>query len=161
MLSKLCQNMIQYYAGDPKRIQHFIKVHAFGRLICEMEKVDRTIQSIVEIAGYTHDIGIKEAEQKYGYCTGKLQEKEGVAAAQKMLLPFKLEQNIIDEVCHIISHHHTYEDIDTLSYQILVEADLIVNCYEKKYPPEKLQSTYEIFKTPSGKKLFQTIFFQQ
>ena len=58
--------MIQYYSGDPKRIQHFIKVHSFCKIICEMEQVDEQTQLIAEISGYVHDIGIKIAEQKYG-----------------------------------------------------------------------------------------------
>ena len=78
--------MIQYYSGDPKRIQHFIKVHSFCKIICEMEQVDEQTQLTAEISGYVHDIGIKIAEQKYGYSNGKLQEKEGSAVAKKCLL---------------------------------------------------------------------------
>lgn len=33
MIQKLTEKMIEYYTGDPKRIQHFIKVHAFSRYI--------------------------------------------------------------------------------------------------------------------------------
>ena len=29
MIQKLTEKMIEYYTGDPKRIQQFIKVHAF------------------------------------------------------------------------------------------------------------------------------------
>lgn len=158
-LSKLCQNMIQYYAGDPKRIQHFIKVNAFCKLICEMENVDKKTQLISEIAGYVHDIGIKIAEQKYGYCDGKLQEKEGGAVAEEMLYALNFESDVIQQVCYIIAHHHTYDNIDTLPYQILVEADFIVNCYEHNETPQAIQSVYDkIFQTKSGKQLFHTMF---
>ena len=40
---------------------------------------------ILEAAAYVHDIGIKVAEEKYGKCTGKLQEQEGPAVAREML----------------------------------------------------------------------------
>ena len=158
-LSKLCQNMIQYYAGDPKRIQHFIKVHSFCKLICEMENVDEKTQLISEIAGYVHDIGIKISEQKYGYCNGKLQEKEGGAVAKEMLSALCFESDVIEQVCYIIAHHHTYNNIDTLPYQILVEADFIVNCYEDNATSEEMQSVYnKIFQKKSGKQLFYTMF---
>lgn len=151
--------MIQYYAGQPKRIQHFIKVHAFSKLICEMEQVDEQTQQIAEIAGYVHDIGIKIAEQKYGYCNGKLQEQEGGAVAEEMLSALGFQKDVIEQVCYIIAHHHTYDNINTLPYQILVEADFIVNCYENNDTLETIQSVYhKIFKTNSGKQLFYTMF---
>ena len=34
----LITEMIRYYAGDPKRIQHFIKVYTFAKMIGEKEK---------------------------------------------------------------------------------------------------------------------------
>ena len=33
MLEKLFLEMIAYYSGDPKRIQHFTKVHSYAKLI--------------------------------------------------------------------------------------------------------------------------------
>ena len=35
MLEKLFLEMISYYSGDPKRIQHFTKVHSYAKLIAE------------------------------------------------------------------------------------------------------------------------------
>ena len=72
-LEELCECMIEYYEGDPKRIQHFIKVHSFAAMIGQKENLDETTQFILEAAAYTHDIGIKPAEEKYGRCDGKLQ----------------------------------------------------------------------------------------
>ena len=31
--------MINYYQGDPKRIQHFLKVHSFAKFIAEQENL--------------------------------------------------------------------------------------------------------------------------
>ena len=33
-LDKLLVKMIEFDSGDPKRIQHFLKVHSYARLIC-------------------------------------------------------------------------------------------------------------------------------
>ena len=51
--------MIDYYKGDPKRIQHFLKVHAYAKLIGEQEGLDKKTLDILEVAALTHDIGIK------------------------------------------------------------------------------------------------------
>ena len=69
--------MIDYYAGDPKRIQHFIKVYHFAKLIGEMEHIDPDTQEILEVAALVHDIGIKNSEEKYHSSSGKYQELEG------------------------------------------------------------------------------------
>ena len=37
---ELTMAMIEYFGGDAKRIQHFIKVHAFSRLIGESEGLE-------------------------------------------------------------------------------------------------------------------------
>lgn len=71
MLNQLFMKMIWYYEGDAKRIQHFVKVHAFAKLIGEMEHVEEETLRILEAAAYVHDIGIKVAESKYGSCNGK------------------------------------------------------------------------------------------
>ena len=34
---------------------------------------------------------------------------------------------MIRRVEYLVGHHHTYKDIDGLDYQILVEADFLVN----------------------------------
>lgn len=77
MEDKLFMEMIRYYRGDAKRIQHFVKVHSFAKLIGEMAQLDEETRKTLETAAYVHDIGIKVAERKYGKCNGKLQEKEG------------------------------------------------------------------------------------
>ena len=61
----LYEKMMQYYAGDPKRIQHFIKVHSLASYIGKQEHLDAKTQQILETAALVHDIGIQAAEQKY------------------------------------------------------------------------------------------------
>ena len=39
LLDCLYKDMIAYFAGDPKRIQHFIKVHSFAKLIAQNENL--------------------------------------------------------------------------------------------------------------------------
>ena len=51
-----------------------------------MEGIPADRLEVLEVAALTHDIGIRYCENKYGHCTGKLQEQEGPAIAEELLL---------------------------------------------------------------------------
>ena len=46
-LEELCECMIEYYEGDPKRIQHFIKVHSFAAMIGQKENLERLYKELL------------------------------------------------------------------------------------------------------------------
>ena len=102
------------------------------------------MQHILETAAILHDIGIKIAEEKYHCSTGSLQEKEGPAAARQMLTECGTYSDaVIDRVCYLIGHHHTYSNIVGLDYQILVEADFLVNLYEDHADKQAIQTAID------------------
>ena len=159
MINKLHMAMIGLYHGDAKRIQHFCKVHSYAKLIAEMENVDAKTLFILETAALTHDIGIHLCEEKYGNCNGKLQEKEGPAIAEKLLAELGFSREVSERVQYLITHHHTYNNIDGIDYQILVEADFLVNLFEDKVSPDGCRNAYhKIFRTESGKRLYRTMY---
>jgi response regulator RpfG family c-di-GMP phosphodiesterase len=159
MLNKLHYEMIKLYNGDAKRIQHFCKVHSYAKLIAEMENVDEHTLFIIEVAALTHDIGIHLCEEKYGNCNGKLQEKEGPALAEKLLTKLGFMKDVAERVMYLIAHHHTYDDINGIDYQILVEADFLVNMYEDGLSKDVVEHAYnKIFKTDSGMKICAEMF---
>ena len=66
---------------------------------------------------------------------------------------------MIESVKYLIAHHHTYDAIDGIDYQILVEADFLVNILEDGLAKEAaLQAYHNIFKTESGKNICQEMF---
>lgn len=159
MINKLHLAMIDLYSGDAKRIQHFCKVHSYAKLIAETEKVDDRTLFIIETAALTHDIGIHTCEEKYGSCGGKLQEKEGPAIAKKLLSKLGFDTEISDRVQYLIAHHHTYDDINGIDYQILVEADFLVNMMEDNLPKQAVENAYnKIFSTSCGKRICKNMF---
>lgn len=159
MINKLHRAMIELYHGDAKRIQHFCKVHSYAKLIAEMENVDAKTLFILETAALTHDIGIHLCEEKYGNCNGKLQEKEGPAIAEKLLADLGFSGEVSERVQYLIAHHHTYNNIDGIDYQILVEADFLVNMCEDELSEEALQNAYQnIFRTETGKKICREMY---
>ena len=159
MINKLHFAMIELYSGDAKRIQHFCKVHSYAKLIGEAENIDKKSLLILEAAALTHDIGIHICEEKYGSCGGKLQEKEGPAIAERLLKKTGFEDDVINRVRYLIAHHHTYDNIDGTDYQILVEADFLVNIFEDAMSKEAALNAYNnIFRTECGKKICREMF---
>jgi uncharacterized protein len=159
----LINEMISYDAGDPMRIQHFLKVYEFARIIAAGEKLDDASSHLLHTAAIVHDIGIHASEKKYGSSNGKYQEIEGPGEARAMLTKLGYTDTVIERVCYLVGHHHTYTCIDGADYQILVEADFLVNLYED-FPEaskrhEAVSAAYKnIFKTETGKKLCKEIY---
>lgn len=150
-ISTIINEMIRYYSKDPRRVNHFLKVYSFAKSIGELEKLDEETQNILEVAAVMHDIGIKISEVKYNSSAGNYQEIEGPTVAREMLLKFNFDEKFIDRVCYLIGHHHTYNKIDGIDYQILIEADFLVNIYEDEIKVPQIQSIKEkYFKTKSG-----------
>ena len=150
--AEVVRRMVLFDKGDVRRIQHFLKVYMFAALIGKMEGLPPEQQEILEIAAILHDIGIIPAEKKYGFNNGKLQEQEGPAYARALLQEAGgYQPELIDRVCFLIAHHHTYEGVDGPDWQILLEADFLVNSFEKNMPEEAIKKMRSrVFKTGSG-----------
>lgn len=160
-LAELTSLMIYYMSGDARRIQHFIKVHGFAALLGRQEGLNEEELFVLESAALVHDIGIKNGEAKHGKgcCTGKHQEEEGPAVAREMLLKLQYDERTIDRVCYLVGHHHTYSNIEGLDYQLLVEADFLVNLYEDNCSKEATKNVMDkIFKTKSGIRLCKIMY---
>lgn len=156
---KLAFKMTEYYTADPARVQHFIKVHAFARLIGMSEGLSEKELFTLETAALVHDIGIKKAEVVYGSSAGHYQEELGPPIAEEMLEELGFDRDVISRVCYLVAHHHTYTDIDSADYQILVEADFLVNLYENGENVSAVEAAYnKIFRTESGKRLCRAMF---
>ena len=71
-MSQLTMAMVTLYSGDPKRIQHFMKVYAFAKMIAEEEQLGAKQREIVEAAALVHDIGRGRisGNRRTTHCTG-------------------------------------------------------------------------------------------
>lgn len=157
--SIIINEMISYYAKDPRRVNHFLKVFSFAKSIGELEKLNEDTQDILEVAAIMHDIGIKISEEKYNSSAGNYQEIEGPPVARKMLSKFKLDEKFIDRVCFLIGHHHTYSKIEGIDYQILIESDFLVNIYEDEIKSNQIKIIKEkYFKTKSGAEFLSKLY---
>lgn len=161
IIDMLMQKMIRFNQNDPQRIDHLIKVHSFAQMIGRMEQLYGHSQFLTECAALVHDIGIRPAEEKYGMSNGRLQEQEGPFYARKMLGELGFEEADINRICYLVGHHHTYVDIDGIDYQILVEADFLVNFYEDNLGKNIIETTLQkTFSNRVRKNTVQTLLFR-
>ena len=161
-IDALTAEMISYFSGDAKRIQHFLKVYEFSRMIGLEENLESDMQLTLELAALVHDIGIRPSEAIYGDCKGPHQEELGPAEVKKMLEPLGVEPERIDRIMYLVGHHHTYKNIEGMDYQILVEADFLVNLYEEGVKKEAaLAARKNIFRTKTGIWTLNTMFCLQ
>lgn len=151
--------LTEYFGKDVKRINHAVKVATFARNIALLEEVSEKDLLVIEICGYLHDVGIKLAEERYQSSNGKFQEELGPGIVKELLKDFDIEESILKRICFIIGNHHTYNKIDAIDFQILVEADFIVNIYEDNMNKESVEEVYRrIFKTKTGKEFIEKMY---
>jgi len=159
LIDDILASAISYNGNDVKRINHLIKVFSFARLIGVMEKCDMKTQEIIDISAILHDIGIHEAERKHNSNAGNWQEIEGPPVAKELLKNFNLDDATKERILFLIGHHHHYNNIDGMDYQILVEADFLVNIFEDGMDERSINSVKEkIFKTKSGINLLEKLY---
>ncbi|MGN1101275.1 MAG: HD domain-containing protein [Huintestinicola sp.] len=159
---KICEiidSAVSYDRGDPKRINHFMKVYAYAHLIGMREGLEQREQEILEAAAVLHDIGIHNAEMLHGSSDGKFQELEGPAIAADILSALGADKDFIHSVCNMVGRHHTYNGIDSLGLQILIESDFLVNIYEDDMSDSAVSSVKnKVFRTAEGIKLLEQIY---
>lgn len=157
---ELIIKMTEFNAGDPKRIQHFIKVFEFAHVIGVKEGLSSCELRILDMAAIMHDIGIRPSEEKYGHCDGKLQEQEGPVYAKELLAGFsEVTEEETDRICYLIAHHHTYENVEGIDYRILLEADFLVNAMEDDLSKDAIiHFRDKVFETRTGLSMINTMF---
>ncbi|MDD5952201.1 MAG: HD domain-containing protein, partial [Oscillospiraceae bacterium] len=154
--------MTHYNYGCPELVNHALKVYGFARGIGASEGISPACMEILETAAVLHDIGIRVSEEKYHAFGGKYQQIEGPAIAREMLTDLGFSSPVIERVCYLIAHHHEYEKIDGMDYQILVEADFLVNIFEENTPEDGIRSVREtVFRTATGKQLLDDLFCRE
>ena len=140
----IMKRMILFSNGDRHDVEHFLKVTAYARTIGQCEGLD---------------IACPLCRERYGNTNGKAQEREGVPLVYAFFDGTDLEPEVLDRVAYLVGHHHTLTDIDGPDYQILLEADYLVNASESQYPLSNVRNSLErLFRTETGKTLLRSLY---
>jgi uncharacterized protein len=150
-ISKMACFSTQDMQNMPHDIEHFMKVWAFANMIGRKSGLDERTQQTLDLAAIVHDIACPLCRKKYGNASGKHQEEESEPLVREFFATLEEEGIDVDRIVHLVTHHHTYTDIDGLDYQILLEADFLVNAEESNYSKDTIISARDkFFKTELG-----------
>ena len=154
-VSQAMNKMIAFYNENSDRnlhdINHCMKVWGFAKLIGEEENLDERTQLTLELAAIVHDIACPLCREKYGNTNGNHQESEGGILAKEFFDEFSIPDEMKERIVYLVAHHHTYANVVGDDYQILLEADFLVNADESdRYKTAVDSFRKKVFKTETG-----------
>ncbi|MBP2649178.1 MAG: hypothetical protein H6Q74_3 [Firmicutes bacterium] len=150
----------RHFGVDQRRINHALKVLANVELIMEQEKLSEETYKIIIVTALLHDVGIKPAEEKYQSSAGVYQEIEGPPIVRAIMNRLGEPEAIIERVAYIVGGHHTVMKNNGLDFQIIWEADLLVNIEEEGLmnSPGISDIIAKNFRTATGKRIAREMF---
>ena len=151
--------MIAQAGGNKHDIAHFLKVYTYARLIGEKEQLDARTQETLEITAVIHDIACPLCREKYGNTNGSNQELESPPLVETFFEGLPVDPADLSRISFLVAHHHTDTGVDGLDYQILLEADFLVNAGESGYSRAVIEKFRQrVFRTKSGIRLLDSIY---
>jgi len=146
------------FGGDQERIDHALAVLRFAEQILSAEGGD---VEVIRAAALLHDIGIHEAERKYGSAAGMYQELEGPPIAEEILRRQGVAEDRLEHVCRIVGNHHSAKGIDTTEFRAIWDADWLVNfldVFPLRSGGDRMGNINRIFKTETGRQIALHLF---
>ena len=165
-VSDAIRNMIHFYTKQSQvplhDISHFMKVWGFSRAIGLAEGLSPETLQTLELAAIVHDIACPLCRKKYGNTNGRAQEAEGESLAREFYDGFGLSEKCLQRVVWLVAHHHTYENTDGPDYQILLEADFLVNAEESQMSRAAIASFRDrVFRTETGLRMLRQMYLPE
>lgn len=158
-VNEVMEKMIAKSRGSFHDINHFLKVWAYARNIGMAEKLDEDTQNTLEMAAIVHDISCPSLRKMYGSADGKKQEEVSSPMIKKFFADTDVQAGVADRIEYIISHHHTYTNVDGIDLQILLEADFLVNAEEMNLKKSSIEEMMKnVFKTETGIRYLKNLF---
>lgn len=152
--TSLLHSVLCYEKGHVRRTQHILKVYALAKLFGEQEKISVEEQQILQAAAILHDIAIKYCKEHYnGDASQDNQKQVAPFLVTHFLESANYLPSYIPKIVELVNCHHDYDKPKSKSLQLLMEADLIVNCYESRPDHKKAEYVKAIFQTDGGKEL--------
>ncbi len=159
VVAEATRKMVDFYDGNLHDVEHFLKVWGFVKTIGELEGLDAHTQQVLELAAVIHDIACPLCREKYGNTLGKNQELESPALVEVFFEDLPVAREDVERISWLAAHHHTYEGVEGLDYQILLEADYLVNASESGYSRSAIEAFRKnVFRTAAGTKLLDSMY---
>ena len=162
-VAKAVSKMVTFYERESQvvvhDVNHFMKVWGFARTIGILEGLDPVAQETLELAAVAHDIACPLCRRKYGQADGRHQELEGEELTRQFYEEFHLPEEQLGRICYIVAHHHSFSGVQGLDYQIMLEADFLVNAGESEVSLDGILNFREkVFRTGTGIRLLNQMY---
>ena len=162
-VAKAVSKMVTFYERESQvvvhDVNHFMKVWGFARTIGILEGLDPVTQETLELAAVAHDIACPLCRRKYGQADGRHQELEGEGLTRQFYEEFNLPEEQLERICYIVAHHHSFSGVQGLNYQIMLEADFLVNAGESAVSLDGILNFREkVFRTGTGIRLLNQMY---
>ncbi|MGI6512214.1 MAG: HD domain-containing protein [Catenisphaera adipataccumulans] len=163
IVAEAIMKMTAFYqqTSDVRRhdINHFLKVWGFAHTIGIAEGLDAQTQETLELAAVVHDIACPLCREKYGSTNGRYQEMEGKPLTRTFFEGFDLPAEQLERIVYLVGHHHSFQNVDGQDYQILLEADFLVNADESNLEHETIKTFRgRVFQTKTGRQLLENVY---
>ncbi len=160
-VSEAVTKMISLSNGNQHDICHFLKVWGFARTIGEAENLDERTLMTLEFAAVVHDIACPMLREERGSAPGSLQEEVGPPLVREFFKDTGMDEEMLERICYLVGHHHTFRNVDGMDYQILLEADFLVNAGEHENDRKAVGKFRErVFKTRTGRTLLDDMYHE-
>ena len=88
-------------------------------------------------------------------------EVEGLDPKTQETLEMAAELDV-ERITWLVTHHHTYTNVEGMDYQILLEADFLVNAGESEYSKQAIENfCRKVFRTEAGTHLLKSMFLEK
>ena len=75
---------------------------------------------------------------------------------------YRQENWMSNVITWLVTHHHTYTNVEGMDYQILLEADFLVNAGESEYSKQAIENfCRKVFRTEAGTHLLKSMFLEK
>ncbi len=152
----------RYLGTDFKRIGHAAKVANF---VEKIGKKERANLPVVLCAAYLYDIGVKNAQEKYGSDEQEYMEKESPNVARELMEKLGAKEELVNEVIDLVGHHNRPAEGDSLDKKVLHDADMLTHmasCKDKNDVDDNefLAKLDRLFLTPAGNELAKQVLIE-
>lgn len=151
----LLLDVLLYEDGHKRRTEHILKVYGLAKLLGEVESLPTEERIVLQAAAILHDIPIKYCKE---HCNGDAsqenQRREAPGLVKEFMRRAGYPVQLVPQVLELVEHHHEYHSAHCRLLSLLIEADLLVNCYEESPSPEQLEGIAPLFRTEAGQRLF-------
>ena len=114
------------------------------------------------MAAVVHDIACPLCRDKYGNTSGKHQEEESAPLVAEFFKDVPAGELDVERITWLVTHHHTYTNVEGMDYQILLEADFLVNAGESEYSKQAIENfCRKVFRTEAGTHLLKSMFLEK